>query len=337
MAKKSQTGAETMDPKLLSYEDFHPFAEMSEDKDNIILTLHLPDFQKEQLNITCVRASHIIRIKGEQQIASNKWRRFNQSYTVPQNCNLSKTLAKWQNSVLTIITPKENVTPLVVAAAKDQEKTPKEAPKMDVEKQVDDHQNTEKPINKEAMARKGPDETSPQLPQVASTSNDAMNKQAAETKREAEKADRSVEEFTKKETISKETCSEKEKEKNIVDKPEKEAKAQKGQDKTSPQNYAMDKEITSKKDDQSTVSKGSGSEKEKEKNDIVDKEKLCGDANLGEMKRIKDAAMKAVKGMAMENKEERQINMVNVGVAAIVLVGIAAYVSFRIRSKARNN
>lgn len=42
MAKKSETGADTVDPKLLSYEDFHPLAELSEDKDNIILTLHLP-------------------------------------------------------------------------------------------------------------------------------------------------------------------------------------------------------------------------------------------------------------------------------------------------------
>ncbi|XP_044462506.1 inactive protein RESTRICTED TEV MOVEMENT 2-like isoform X2 [Mangifera indica] len=372
MANTSQTGAGTTDARLLSYEDFHPLAELSEDKDNFILTLHLPEFTKEQLRLTRVRGSYKIRIKGERQIAINKRRRFNQIYTIPQNCNLDKIEAKLQNTVLTITMPKEDVKlQRVPLAAKEEANMRQEAAhpavacfptitmpkedvglpsvpleakgganmrqaavpptvacscdKMDFVRKVDDGQlSYQKPQNMETGAQKDQDGASPQPPQVASTSNNALDKLAVEeTKSQAEEVDQSVKESTKKETISKElsmTLS-------VKEGISKEGTVRKGEDETSgklPQVV------------QSVVSQSGSPEKEKN-NKVVDKEKICGDESMKEMKRIKDAAMKAVKGLLIKTEEERQINKVGVGVAALVVVGIGVYVALKIRSKARSN
>ncbi|KAJ0101456.1 hypothetical protein Patl1_05812 [Pistacia atlantica] len=122
MFEKSQTGEanDDLEPKLSSYEDFHPFAELTEDKDNNILSVYLPGFKQQQIIITMLRSSHKIRIQGERICVNNKRQKFNQCYTIPQNCNLNKIQARWENKVLRIIMPQETVT-LLVPAAKDLE------------------------------------------------------------------------------------------------------------------------------------------------------------------------------------------------------------------------
>ncbi|XP_031247366.1 inactive protein RESTRICTED TEV MOVEMENT 2-like [Pistacia vera] len=123
MVEKSRTCAanDDLEPKLSSYEDFHPFAELcTEDKDYNVLAVHLPGFKQQQIIITMLRPSHKIRIQGERICANNKRQKFNQCYKIPQNSNLNKIQARWENDFLRIMMPKETVT-LLVAAAKDLE------------------------------------------------------------------------------------------------------------------------------------------------------------------------------------------------------------------------
>ncbi|KAJ0045155.1 hypothetical protein Pint_05743 [Pistacia integerrima] len=56
MAEKSRTCAanDDLEPKLSSYEDFHPFAELyTEDKDYNVLAVHLPAKDLEQAAVKC--------------------------------------------------------------------------------------------------------------------------------------------------------------------------------------------------------------------------------------------------------------------------------------------
>ncbi|XP_044462508.1 inactive protein RESTRICTED TEV MOVEMENT 2-like isoform X2 [Mangifera indica] len=241
MANTSQTCACITDPRLLSYEDFHPSTEFNEGKDNFILTLHLPGFTKEQLKVTRVRGSYQIRIKVEPQFAIYKWRRFNQIYTIPQNCNLDKIEARLQNSVLTITMPKK---PQPAVETKSQAET--------ISKELSMTLSVKEGLSKE-LSMTPSVETSRKLPQVV--------------------------------------------------------------------------EI---------VLSQSGSPEKEKNNKVVT---ICGDESMMEMKRIKDAAMKAVKGLLIETEEERQTNKVAVavGVAALVVVGIGAYVALKIGSKATSN
>ncbi|XP_044462511.1 inactive protein RESTRICTED TEV MOVEMENT 2-like [Mangifera indica] len=196
----------------------------------------------EQLRVTRVRGSYQIRIKVEPQTAICKWRRFNQIYTIPQNCNLDKIEARLQNSVLTITMPKK---PQPAVETKSQAET--------ISKELSMTLSVKEGISKEGTVRKGEDETSRKLPQVV--------------------------------------------------------------------------EI---------VLSQSGSPEKEKNNKVVT---ICGDESMMEMKRIKDAAMKAVKGLLIETEEERQTNKVAVavGVAALVVVGIGAYVALKIGSKATSN
>ncbi|KAJ0046665.1 hypothetical protein Pint_05742 [Pistacia integerrima] len=64
MFEKAQTGEanDDLEPKLSSYEDFHPFAELTEDKDNNILSVYLPVPAAKDLEQAAVKS------KGERQI-----------------------------------------------------------------------------------------------------------------------------------------------------------------------------------------------------------------------------------------------------------------------------
>ncbi|XP_031271919.1 inactive protein RESTRICTED TEV MOVEMENT 2-like [Pistacia vera] len=194
------------DHTLISSDDFQPLADWSEDTENHYLIVHLPEFKKEQISITCVRSTRIIRLQGQRQLANYRWSRFNQSYTIPQNCILDKIQAKWQNEIISITMPKEIVTPPPVSASKDEAKTPQQAQKTkqeqsppkgasssyntDGKRQADELLKAQKPEKKETGDQKGQDKTSPQLPQVGSTSKKSDD-------REMLKADRSVEQTSK--------------------------------------------------------------------------------------------------------------------------------------------
>ncbi|XP_044462749.1 inactive protein RESTRICTED TEV MOVEMENT 2-like [Mangifera indica] len=184
MAKRPQSPM--FDHKLITYENFPPLTDWTEDKDNHYLTVHVPQFTKEQISIRCARSPGIVRIQGERQVADNRWSRFNQAYTIPKNCIPDKVQATWleEDEIVLITMPKEIVAaPPPVAAPKNQPKTPAEAqtikqeqspPKapsssynIDGKKQGGELIKAQKPEKKETTpAQKDQPKTAPESPAV---------------------------------------------------------------------------------------------------------------------------------------------------------------------------
>ncbi|WCJ19154.1 Inactive protein RESTRICTED TEV MOVEMENT 2 [Euphorbia peplus] len=128
----------------IQYEDFSPSFQWKEEQASNLLLIHLPEFQKEEMKITYVHSSGIIRVTGEHPISNNKWRRFNKAFPVPENCNVQKIQAKFQSPTLTITLPK--ITPSSSSLIPNQEK-----PLSTTQKPADttDHAHTKKQENQE--------------------------------------------------------------------------------------------------------------------------------------------------------------------------------------------
>ncbi|KAJ0235196.1 Protein RESTRICTED TEV MOVEMENT 2 [Hirschfeldia incana] len=92
------------------YEDFVPKSEWKDHPEATILTIDLPGFAKEQIKVTYVHTSRMIRVTGERSLGDRIWSRFNEVFTVPQNCLVDKIHGSFKNNVLTITMPKETIT-----------------------------------------------------------------------------------------------------------------------------------------------------------------------------------------------------------------------------------
>ncbi|OAY39141.1 inactive protein RESTRICTED TEV MOVEMENT 2 [Manihot esculenta] len=107
MATRTRTGGSN----TIQYEDFKPKSEMKEEAAAHVLLVHLPAaFQREQVKITYERSTRLIRVVGERPIGGNKWSRINEAFPVPQNCDVQKIQAKFENRVFTITMPKLAIT-----------------------------------------------------------------------------------------------------------------------------------------------------------------------------------------------------------------------------------
>ncbi|EFH47379.1 hypothetical protein ARALYDRAFT_487275 [Arabidopsis lyrata subsp. lyrata] len=94
----------------VQYEDFVPKSEWKDQPEATILNIDLTGFAKEQMKVTYVHSSKMIKITGERPLANRKWSRFNEVFTVPQNCLVDKIHGSFKNNVLTITMPKETIT-----------------------------------------------------------------------------------------------------------------------------------------------------------------------------------------------------------------------------------
>lgn len=94
------------------YETFQPKSELKENEEAYFLHIYLPGFIKERLKITYVVSSQTLKIVGERQLlGTNKWSRFNQSYNVPENCEVTKLQGKFDNGTLIVAMPKKIPSP----------------------------------------------------------------------------------------------------------------------------------------------------------------------------------------------------------------------------------
>ncbi|GLT88693.1 hypothetical protein SLE2022_067080 [Rubroshorea leprosula] len=105
------------------YEDFQPKSEWKEEQGAHLLSVHLPDFSKEQVRVIYVDATRTVRVQGERPLGTNKWSRFNRTFDVPQNCSTQKIHGKFHEGILTIIIPKQITELPQPAAARKQEGT----------------------------------------------------------------------------------------------------------------------------------------------------------------------------------------------------------------------
>jgi HSP20 family molecular chaperone IbpA len=65
--------------------------------------LDFVDFLKEQLKITYVCSSRVVRVTGEKPLA---YKRFDQTFPAPENCEVNKIQGMFQNGILFITIPK---------------------------------------------------------------------------------------------------------------------------------------------------------------------------------------------------------------------------------------
>ncbi|KAK8562568.1 hypothetical protein V6N13_018851 [Hibiscus sabdariffa] len=116
------------------YKDFQPRVDGKEEQGANILVIHLPDFPKEQINVTYVDATRSIKVQAEKALEKNTRSRINQAFPVPENCIIEKIQGSLRNGLLTITMPKRTLTQL----PKEQIAPPVPKPSASaVEKQVD--------------------------------------------------------------------------------------------------------------------------------------------------------------------------------------------------------
>ncbi|KAL2511726.1 SHSP domain-containing protein [Abeliophyllum distichum] len=103
------------------YAIFKPMSEWQQDEESDILILYLPGFLKEKLKAEIRR--NIIRVRGERQVANNKWNRIWEEFQIPENCETKSIHAKFRGGILTITLPRKTAGNI---GAKDKRRDPQE-------------------------------------------------------------------------------------------------------------------------------------------------------------------------------------------------------------------
>ncbi|KAJ6323210.1 hypothetical protein OIU77_012944 [Salix suchowensis] len=346
MAMRTRTGGSAA---AIQYENFQPKSERQEEEGESVVLIYLPDFLKNQLKITYVHSSRIVRVTGERPLEYNKWSRFNQTFHVPQNCEVNKIQGKFQDGILFITMPKDTTKQ---SHPKEESKGTKEAllPSKDVlPEKTTTSQVSQKP-KMETKAQKGmedaagfssPKQTDGQKVGGVSTT-DTMKQRDEKTGQVS--SDKTVDQkpmIAKKERtdeVSKKLPTESVKEKTLSEQEETSRKRK--------ESLATEGDESSKKRKEPVVAGETSSLRASDKSD---KEKSGGFAGAGAEEKTKQdfnvagkvkevtnvaaaAAKKTVKGLGtMELSEERQ-SMVNMGVAVLVIVALGAYVVYSYRS-----
>lgn len=321
-----------------------------------------------------MRSTRIVRVIGERQLPHNKGSRCNRAFQIPQNCKIDKIHAKWQEGTLIITFPKETITqPLArkeepkaaqeAPKAAFEPKSPKDihliaaSPKATAEpKSSKDYQQAadkEAKYSKDRQAAPG---------KAAATS--VYEKQSEVKKDASATATSSIDGEKKTARQSIDALS--------AEKSEKEAKLQKDTDRQEASTFPKAASTTTtsmkqKDKGSSLVTKAETIDQmtEKERREAIEntateskkpehvkertaqvkesafpktsgkEEKSVGEEKQKEKKSITAAAaMKALKGLSMEQNEDKQL-LINVGVAALLLVALGAYVSYSIGSKSK--
>ncbi|PNT18504.1 hypothetical protein POPTR_010G245500v4 [Populus trichocarpa] len=322
MANRTRIGGSA----TIQYEDFQPKYEWKEEEGASVLLIHLPDFLKEQLSITYVCSSRVVRVTGEKPLA---YKRFDQTFPAPENCEVNKIQGMFQNGILFITIPKAtNRQP----HSEEEEKVTKEAslPSKDAlaEKPMTS-QVSQKPAMEE-KAQKVTENTasfaSPQEalkdqqsqkgnpPKVASTT-DTMKQKDESRKMPAEPVKEKTL-FEQEESIKKTTES-------LTTESDEGCKKRKESLLTS-ENAPLE---NLEKDKEKSAKFAAAGTEEKSKRDF----------NIaGKVKDVKNvaatAAKKTMKGLGtMEISEERQ-SMVYMGVAVLAVVALGAFIAYSYRS-----
>ncbi|CAN7069606.1 hypothetical protein IGI04_041961 [Brassica rapa subsp. trilocularis] len=94
----------------VQHEDFVPKSEWKNQPKAILLTIDLPGFTKEQIKVTYVHTSKMLKVTGERPLAGpRRWSRFNEVFSVPHNCLVDKIYGTFNNNSLTITMPKKTI------------------------------------------------------------------------------------------------------------------------------------------------------------------------------------------------------------------------------------
>ncbi|XVF01829.1 hypothetical protein REPUB_Repub04eG0122900 [Reevesia pubescens] len=330
------------------YEDFQPQLENKEEQGANILLIHLQGFVKDQISVTYIDSSRTIKVQGERPVENNRRSRFNQAFTVPQNCIIEKIQGSFRNGILTVTMPKKTI--IQVDPAKDantskeasppkatsdqkpmkdqKETTPKAASTSGVEKQREEKIQPPQTPQKAITEPKAPiatgSQTSPPKPQT-----NGKKVEALQPSKQQEEAQKKVVPIA---TTTKQT-----EEKTAGSTSAAEIVEKKGESKVGLQNMVKEKE--SGKTEDSTMSETNIPkipEKVKVGAAVEAKPKEGGSSFLEKAKGMKgmDTIMKTVKKLATDDYEDRQL-MLNIGVSVLVIVALGAYITYSYRSSGK--
>ncbi|KAG2310184.1 hypothetical protein Bca4012_024687 [Brassica carinata] len=296
----------------VQYVDLVPKSEWKEQPDANILTIDLPGFAKEQIKVTFVHTSKMLRVMGERLLADRRWSRFNEVFTVPQNCLVDKIHGSFNNNTLTITMPKETITkmPNLPEASKTvaervekleekrllEEAKKKEAEAEKIKKLLEEKEEIIRKLQEEAKAK--------EMAEVKKLQEEVKAKEIAEAKKLQEEA------------LAKEMAEAK--------KLQEEAKAkEKLEEEAALGKKSVDESVTREGKLQDVNYTKSVSERVSEV--VKSTEKKLG--YLGEKeKKIRQGIMEKVRGKDLTSEEKK--SMVNVGMATLVLFALGAYVSY---------
>ncbi|XP_057955696.1 protein RESTRICTED TEV MOVEMENT 2-like [Malania oleifera] len=139
----------------VTFEDFEPVWELTQEKDCDTLILYLPGFRKEQIRVQLIKA-RLLRVSGERPLDNNKWGRFSKDFSFPSNCDTTKVAAKFDNGMLYVRQPK-------IITQEEQQETEKPAARE--EKPAREAPRPAAPMaDSQAMEEKQPRDQTPKLP-----------------------------------------------------------------------------------------------------------------------------------------------------------------------------
>ncbi|XP_033141392.1 protein RESTRICTED TEV MOVEMENT 2 isoform X2 [Brassica rapa] len=323
--------------------NFVPKSEWKDQPDATILTIDLPGFTREQVKVTFVHASKMLRVTGERPLGYRKWSCFNEMFTVPRNCLVDKIHGSFSFNTLTITMPKETITkmpnlPETPKTVAERVEKLEEKRLLEVARKKEEEAEKIKKLleEKEGIIRKLQEEAkAKEMAEAKRLQEEAKAKEMAEAKKlqeearakEMAEAKKLQEEAKAKEMAEAKKLQEEAKAKEMAEakKLEEEAKA-KGKlvEEATPEKSTQEKKpVDSTKSVSERVSKVVKSAEEKL-------------GYLGEKeKKIRKGIMEKVKGKDLTSEEKK--SMVNVGVATLVLFALGAYVSYTICSSSSSS
>ncbi|XP_033141393.1 protein RESTRICTED TEV MOVEMENT 2 isoform X3 [Brassica rapa] len=308
--------------------NFVPKSEWKDQPDATILTIDLPGFTREQVKVTFVHASKMLRVTGERPLGYRKWSCFNEMFTVPRNCLVDKIHGSFSFNTLTITMPKETITkmpnlPETPKTVAERVEKLEEKRLLEVARKKEEEAEKIKKLleEKEGIIRKLQEEAkAKEMAEAKKLQEEARAKEMAEAKKLQEEA--KAKEMAEAKKLQEEA---KAKEMAEAKKLEEEAKA-KGKlvEEATPEKSTQEKKpVDSTKSVSERVSKVVKSAEEKL-------------GYLGEKeKKIRKGIMEKVKGKDLTSEEKK--SMVNVGVATLVLFALGAYVSYTICSSSSSS
>ncbi|KAF9676502.1 hypothetical protein SADUNF_Sadunf08G0008600 [Salix dunnii] len=369
MAMRTRNGGSAA---AIQYENFQPKSESREEEGESVLLIYLPEFFKEQLKITYVHSSGIVRVTGERPLAYNKWSRFNQTFPVPQNCEVNKIQGKFQDGILFITMPKATIKQ---SHPKEESKGTKEAllpskdalpektttsqvsqkPKMETKalKGMEDPAGFFSPKKtdgqkvgavspqkslKDQKSQKGPAEAPPKV--VSTTDTKKQRDEKTDQVSGAKTVDQKPMIVKKESTdeVSKKMPTESVKEKTLF---EQEEIIRKRKDSLATEGDESRKKRKEPVFAGETSSLRASDKSDREKSDgfasAGAEEKSKQDFNVaGKVKEVTNvaaaAAKKTMKGLGNMELSEEKQSMLNMGVAVLVIVALGAYVVYSYRS-----
>ncbi|ESQ40395.1 hypothetical protein EUTSA_v10014066mg [Eutrema salsugineum] len=298
----------------IQYEDLVPKSEWKDQPEATLLTIDLPGFAKEQIKVTYVHTSKMVRVTGERPVADRRWSRFNEVFTVPQNCLVDKIHGSFKNNVLTITMPKETITktPNLPEASKVEKLEEKKLLEESRRKEKEEEAEKKKKLleEKEGLIRTLQEEAkAKEMAEARKLQEEAIAKEKAEARKLQEEA-------KAKEKLEEEATLEKKiQEKKSVDESGRKEKILK------PEHRKLPEVVYTKSGTGSGTKSGSGGVSEVVKSAeeklgyLVEKEKKIG-----------KGIMEKIRGKDLTSEEKKM--MVNVGVAALVIFALGAYVSY---------